>query len=341
MFNITSIKHLVIHKIIFFYILKRGYLQKKKSILSKNWAMYRPEPDPVFPIKSSSTRQLLPLRSSHTHLTLFAHNFRISIFTLTITISDHLHGSKSQQAISHAMEALPAALTRSFSTSSDKFFDIETPPPEPYFEISEKMPHLKNPELVSAMRQAVSDVSESRSVLEALGQRPDHEALDVARSRMAEIDAAGVNSEEMMKDYKACKAVIGLDEMHGAYEKMLEEAEKRLERFYDAAVSGDEPATVEEEVGEPKAMMNEEVAGILKAAEAGKKAIEVVDLSGRKLKILPEAFGKLKLLVVLNLSYNKLEVRILFIFVSVISYAFNLMLVEEIKLQVNQHICFN
>lgn len=228
--------------------------------------------------------------------------------------------------LSHVMEALPSALTRSFSTSSDKFFDFDNPtpeaePPEPHFELSEKMPHLKNPDLISAMREAVSNVAESRSVLEALGPRPDHETLDVARSRMSEIDAAGeaaANSEELMKDYKACKAVVGLDEMHGAYEKMLEEAEKRLERIYEAAVAGGEPAAdeakkEEEGTSEGKAAgeaMNEEVAGILKAAEAGKKAIEVVDLSGRKLKILPEAFGKLKLLVVLNLSYNKLEVII-------------------------------
>ncbi|KAH6829257.1 plant intracellular ras group-related LRR 9 [Perilla frutescens var. hirtella] len=218
--------------------------------------------------------------------------------------------------ISHVIDALPAALTRSFSTSADEeFYDVENPPPpEPHFELSEKMPHLDNPELVAAMREAVSDVAQSRSVLEALGPRPDHETLDVARSRLAEIDAAddaAEKSEEVMLDYKACKAVIGLDEMHDAYEKMLEEAEKKLERINEAAVAKEAAAAAEkeEEVNEVKTgeMMNEEVAGILKAAEAGKKAIEQVDLSGRKLKILPEAFGRLKLLIVLNLSYNKLE----------------------------------
>lgn len=176
------------------------------------------------------------------------------------------------------------------------------------------MPDLKNPELISAMRDAVNDVAQSRSVLEALGPRPDHETIDVARLRLSEID-----SDEAVEDYKACKAVIGLDEMHEAYEKMLEEAERRLERIHEAVVAGADTAPAEteaevekEEASEVKAvdMMNEEVAAILKAAEAGKKAIEKVDLSGRKLKILPEEFGRLKLLIVLNLSYNKLEVRI-------------------------------
>ncbi|XP_057787891.1 plant intracellular Ras-group-related LRR protein 3-like [Salvia miltiorrhiza] len=229
--------------------------------------------------------------------------------------------------LSQVMDALPASLTRSFTTTADDDSGVEKPPsPEPHFEISEKMPDIRNPELVAAMRDAVNDVAESRSVLEALGPRPDHETVDLARSRMSEIDAYETAGEsgEVMKDYKACKAVIELDEMHESYQKMLEDAEKRLERIHDAAVAGDDAAAdVDaeeyeegeeeeyedyEEAEEVKAeMMNEEVAAILKAAEAGKKPIEKVDLSGRKLKILPEEFGTLNLLIVLNLSYNKLE----------------------------------
>ncbi|KAL1554195.1 plant intracellular Ras-group-related LRR protein 3-like [Salvia divinorum] len=220
--------------------------------------------------------------------------------------------------LSRVMDALPAVITRSFTISVDEDPDAEQEFDEPHFESFERMPYISDPDLAAAMREAVNDVAESRSVLEALGQRPDHETVDVARSRVEEIDAAGDMSEEAMQDYKVCKAVIELDEIHEAYETMLEDAERRLESIYEeAAADLDAEAEMYEEgeddyeeagevmkIGE---MMNEEVAAILKAAEAGKKAIEKVDLSGRKLKILPEEFGGLNLLTVLNLSYNKLE----------------------------------
>ncbi|KAL8529965.1 hypothetical protein ACS0TY_007148 [Phlomoides rotata] len=170
-------------------------------------------------------------------------------------------------------------------------------PQEPHFEISEKMPHLKDSKLISAMRRAVSDVSQTRSVLQALGPRPDHEALDVARSKIAEMNSDGSS------EYKAYKAVISLDEMHEAYEKMSAEAERRLERIYVAGV--DDAAEVEVKVKEEP--MNEEVVAILKEVEKGKKNIEKVDLSGRGLRVLPEAFGTVKSLVVLNLSNNQLQ----------------------------------
>ncbi|XP_047944664.1 plant intracellular Ras-group-related LRR protein 3-like [Salvia hispanica] len=224
-------------------------------------------------------------------------------------------------SLSQVMDALPAVITRSFTISPDDDNDIYPDSESPHFESFERMPHISNPELAAAMRDSVNDVAESRSVLEALGPRPDHETVDVARARVEEIDAAGDTSEEAMQDYKVCKAVIELDEMHEAYETMLEEAEKRLESIYEEAAAdmdaeaemyeeGEDDYEDYEEAGEVMKigeLMNEEVAAILKAAESGKKAIEKVDLSGRKLKILPEEFGGLNLLVVLNLSYNKLE----------------------------------
>lgn len=205
--------------------------------------------------------------------------------------------------LSYVMQKLP-----SFKRAAD---DDEPPakPPEPHFEISEKMPHLKDPKLISAMRWAVSDVSQTRSVLQALGPRPDHEALDVARSKLAEMNSDGSS------EYKTYKAVISLDEMHEAYERMLAEAEKRLERIYVVGIDGAEeeaaaaPAETVEEVKEEP--MNEEVVAILKEVEKGKKNTERVDLSGRGLRMLPEAFGTVQSLVVLNLSNNQLKVRIL------------------------------
>ncbi|KAL0335773.1 UNVERIFIED_CONTAM: Plant intracellular Ras-group-related LRR protein 9 [Sesamum radiatum] len=214
--------------------------------------------------------------------------------------------------LSYVMAKLPH-ITRTFSTSAPEF-DIENPPEpepkprEPYFELSEKMPHLKNPELISAMRRAVKDVAQTRSILQTLGTRPDHETVDTARFKLAEYDQSKPVSEELVTEYKNYKAVIALDEMHEAYERMVSAAEKRLERFYEAALAGVDLAEAEKEVNQVKDQeeVNEEVVGILKAAELG-KGIPRVDLSGRRLRILPEQFGRMKSLIVLNLSHNQLE----------------------------------
>ncbi|KAL6493498.1 hypothetical protein OROGR_032277 [Orobanche gracilis] len=216
--------------------------------------------------------------------------------------------------LSYVMTKLPT-FRRTSSSSAD--FDVENPPEptrkpqQPQFELTERMPHLKNPKLVSDMRRAVRDVAQTRSTLQALGTRPDHETVDAARLRLAEIDAhSSKDSEEIQEEYNIYKAVVALDEMHDAYERMLGEGKRRLEKIYEAAVSGDE--VVEEEGGNEGWDMveeetAEEVAAILKEAESG-KVIERVDLSGRRLSILPEAFGRLKSLVALNLSNSQLQV---------------------------------
>lgn len=216
--------------------------------------------------------------------------------------------------LSYVLAKLPN-IKRTFSNAAAAF-DVENPPSpsgpqEPHFELAEKMPHLNNPKLISAMRRAVSDVTEARSVLKALGTRPDHEAVDTARFKLLELNAhSSRGSDELNEDCKMYKAVITLNEMHEAYEKMLGEAERRLERIYEAAVAGEGKNFIEEVEGgenvEEAEEMDEEVSRILKEAESG-KGIERIDLSERKLRALPEAFGRLASLVVLNLSNNRLE----------------------------------
>lgn len=227
---------------------------------------------------------------------------------------------KNFPILSYVMAKLPT-FKRASSAAADAApsvteFDVENPPvdydaDEPHFEIAEKMPYLRNRKLIAAMRHTVSDVAQTRSALRVLGTRPDHETVDTARLRLAEIEAnSSMNPAEKAEDYEIYKAVIDLDEMHDKYEKMLADAERRLEKVYEAAVSGEELS--EEEGGEGRDLgeegeLNEEVVGILKDAESG-KVIERVDLSGRKLRIFPEAFGRLTSLVILDLSNNQLEV---------------------------------
>lgn len=55
---------------------------------------------------------------------------------------------------------------------------------------------------------------------------------------------------------------------------------------------------------------DEEVVRVLREALNKDKVVERVDLSGRQLKFLPEPFGKIHGLLVLNVSHNLLEVCI-------------------------------
>lgn len=197
--------------------------------------------------------------------------------------------------------------------------------PPPYFELTERMPNLTDPQLLASMRSAVNDVSQTRSLLKTLGERPDHEAVDMAKTRLAEIDAMLSNDldeitlsdkvdPEEEKQKKAIererqmhKTLISLDQMHESYDKMLCEAEKRLEKIYESAKAGKKPLPVVDEGSSGVAEeITEEVVAIL--TDALSNGAQRIDLSERRLPFLPEAFGKIRTLVYLNLSSNQLEV---------------------------------
>lgn len=229
----------------------------------------------------------------------------------------------------------------SFDDTSD--IDLENPsirdPPcrSPFsLELVERMPHLTDPEVLASMKIAVAEVAKTRFVLQTLGERPDHESVDVARARTAEIDQMLTRSLEdilrasppahveieiwqqaLTEKEKLCrtkaerekvpyKAVIQLDEMHEAYEKLLKDAEEKLVRIYERHGLGKEEHHKEEDGRED---VNEEVIRILQ--EALKKSVERVELSGRQLRFLPEAFGRMKGLVSLDISNNQLEVLLI------------------------------
>ncbi|XP_028781805.1 plant intracellular Ras-group-related LRR protein 9-like [Neltuma alba] len=248
--------------------------------------------------------------------------------------------------LSYVMSRLPSlGSTSGPSTAAE--FDIEQPhpppPPPPHLhsssspepEIVGKMPHLTDPKLLAAMTRAVSEVAQTRSVLKLIGERPDHEAVDRAKAKLADIEALlSKQLEEIVlsprpenvdilqwrahqaEKEKECrelaekakrpyKSLIQLDEMHDAYEKLLGDAEKRLVEIYesDGQVAADNAeGEKDEHVGEE---VHEEVVGILR--EAYGKGMERLDLSGRRLRLLPEAFGRIPGLVALDLSNNQLE----------------------------------
>lgn len=102
--------------------------------------------------------------------------------------------------LSYVMSKVPSISPRRETNNSFEF-DIEQPPPPPpapsdpstskgpYFELTERMPHLSDPKVIASMRLAVSDVARTRSILQNLGERPDHESVDAAKAKIAEIDS--------------------------------------------------------------------------------------------------------------------------------------------------------
>ncbi|KAK7353996.1 hypothetical protein VNO80_19452 [Phaseolus coccineus] len=230
--------------------------------------------------------------------------------------------------LSYVMSRLPSLTLRpaaaATANSDSDQFDIEQPRAA---EIVGQMPHLADPDLMASMGRAVSQVAQARTVLNLIGERPTHEEVDSARARLAEIEAQlshdleeivlrarpaemeihGWRAQQAEKE-RECrelaetekriwKSVLQLDEMHEAYEKLLKEAEKRLVKMYEMKEDGDGDVVGEE--------VNEEVVGILQ--EAYGKGMERVNLSGRQLKLLPEAFGRIPGLLLLDLSANQLS----------------------------------
>ncbi|GMH01565.1 hypothetical protein Nepgr_003404 [Nepenthes gracilis] len=190
-------------------------------------------------------------------------------------------------------------------------------------DVFRQMPYLTHPQVIESMTNSISDIIHAHSLLKPLGDRPSRAAVEAARSRIAEMesklaeDLESVRSvqsdgdvnwgegqklrrrEEAEKEMQLYTAVLRLEEMHEEYGKKLREAEERLAAVYRTAVrklgldGGDDGA-------------NEEVVEILRKASAG-EAVERVELPGRELRFVPEAFGMLHDLVVLNLSNNQLE----------------------------------
>ncbi|KAJ8752001.1 hypothetical protein K2173_001027 [Erythroxylum novogranatense] len=239
--------------------------------------------------------------------------------------------------LSYVMARLPSFGPKPSPTTVDQVFDLEQPPltspsgSQP--SILYELPHLSDPKLLASMTRAISDVSQTRSVLQTLGPRPDHETVDSAKQKLAEIESAlSKQLEELVlsprpaevdrlewrshladkeqqcrrvaeKEMSLYKTILQLEEMHGAYEKLLKDAENRLVEIYENSKKEDTVDDIAE--AEEKEAVNEEVVGILQLASG--TGLERVDLSNRRLRFLPEAFGKIHGLTVLDLSSNQLE----------------------------------
>ncbi|KAJ9163798.1 hypothetical protein P3X46_023429 [Hevea brasiliensis] len=239
--------------------------------------------------------------------------------------------------LSYVMARLPSFGPK----SSDTSFDVEQPPPRASSDpsssqipIVSQLPHLTDPKVIASMTRAISDVVQTRSVLQTLGPRPDHETVDTARLKLSEIESnLSKQLEEIVlsprppevdrlewrahlvdkehqcrqaaeKEKNLYKTILQLEEMHVSYEKLLKAAEQRLVKIYEKAEMGEEEELKDKE--EVDEQLNEEVVGILQ--EVSGKGLERIDLSNRRLLFLPEAFGRIRGLRVLNLSNNQLEV---------------------------------
>ncbi|XP_021292701.1 plant intracellular Ras-group-related LRR protein 3 [Herrania umbratica] len=167
-------------------------------------------------------------------------------------------------------------------------------PPQTHQNLFTHFPRLTDPRILSSLSQSIPPtVTQTYFALRSLGPRPHPSAVSSARSKIAQIQEIQSSSQEA----EIYKAVLRLEDMHEDYERQLTEVEENLGRVYGSVV--------EEIGGEDE--VDEEVVRILKEAE-NSGVVERVELSGRQLRLLPEAFGKLHGLVYLNLSHNQLEI---------------------------------
>ncbi|CAM8922129.1 unnamed protein product [Rhodiola kirilowii] len=239
--------------------------------------------------------------------------------------------------LSYVMSKLPSFGAQK---SASEEFDIEQPPAKDKSDrdelvIESKLPRLTDPKLLKELTLAISEVAQTRSMLQTLGERPDHESVDKAKEKVKEIEVGMEKKLEELatvprpedvdllqwrahmaeresqirkkaeEERQLYKSIVVVDEMHEAYEKLLKESEEKLVKIYDAhsREEGSRDGAVEEAKGEE--MVSEEIVGLLQ--EAMGKEMERVDLSGKQLRVLPEAFGRIRGLVVLNLSDNQLQ----------------------------------
>ncbi|KAD4889027.1 hypothetical protein E3N88_21100 [Mikania micrantha] len=186
------------------------------------------------------------------------------------------------QELENARLSRPNSLPETYTELSER---------ESYTELAERVSHLTDDDILANIRAVVVEVSQIRSVIKTLGDRPDPETVDLARSRYAEAESPfgdqfdeSMFSEEDLEEMKRrrdarremqmYRALISLDEMHETYSNLLVMAERRLQKLYNTAKS------------------------------AGN--LEELNISANFFESLPNAIGSLQQLQILNVSRNKL-----------------------------------
>ncbi|XP_071731712.1 plant intracellular Ras-group-related LRR protein 9-like [Rutidosis leptorrhynchoides] len=217
--------------------------------------------------------------------------------------------------------ARPSALPETYTELSQR---------ESYTELAERVSRLTDDDILANIRAVVVEVSQIRSVIKTLGERPDPETVELAKSRYAEaeespfadqfgeielskseIEIVERRRRAMKREQQMYKALLSLDEMHETYCNLLLVAERRLQKLYDTAKAAGKLSALDKKAKASSSMLptiaeevKEEMVDILQDALVN--GVERIDLSHRRLPFIPEAFGKLRTLVSLNLSRNKL-----------------------------------
>ncbi|XP_006648800.2 plant intracellular Ras-group-related LRR protein 2 [Oryza brachyantha] len=223
---------------------------------------------------------------------------------------------QSHPILAYVLSRLPSLLPASPTLSTPRARDIEQPstPRAPSgaaeFDLVSRMPGLRHPSVLSAMSRAVADVSYARDALRLLGRRPDHELVDSAHAFLRAHDGKqphAASAEEEDEKVEKSREVVRLDEAHESYGGLLREAEERLESVYRLAMKGRDMVDAGRGGGEEDTgVVDEEVVRVLREAEEG-KVVERVVLADRQLRHLPEPFGRIRGLLVLDVSRNQLK----------------------------------
>ncbi|KAM3226932.1 hypothetical protein ACQJBY_059099 [Aegilops geniculata] len=222
----------------------------------------------------------------------------------------------SHPILSYVLSRLPSIKTGSPRLSSPH--DLEQPPPPSpsprapsgpaEFELVERMPGLRHPSVLRSMTRAVADITCARDALRHLGPRPDHELVDSARAFLLSHSHGNLVGLDVEERVVTSQEVVRLDEEHEAYGVLLREAEEKLELVYRMAMHGRDVAEGggERREDEGSGDVDEEVVRLLKQAQEG-RVVEQVRLADRQLLHLPEPLGRIRGLLLLDVSRNQLQ----------------------------------
>ncbi|KAJ9568210.1 hypothetical protein OSB04_004176 [Centaurea solstitialis] len=243
---------------------------------------------------------------------------------------------RKMRILSYVMTKIPSFKRRQLQELEDEKLSRASILPETYselsereslFDLSQRISRLTDDDILATIRGVVVEVTQIRSVLKTLGERPDPEAVEIARTRLADMESyfaeqfenetafTESESEEVKRRWRVAerekqmfKALISLDEMFDTYSNLLIVAERRLHKLYDMAKAAGKLTAIDRRISTMLPSIAEEVkeemADILQDALIN--GVERIDLSDRRLPFIPEAFGKLRTLVSLDLSCNKL-----------------------------------
>jgi hypothetical protein len=159
----------------------------------------------------------------------------------------------------------------------------------------QELPERPDPVQVEEARKSILLIDNTlKEQLEELWASPCPPGQDLDEWRSSQTAKVKASEESAAKAREAYEALLELEELHVLYEVEVKHAELALEGMEEVTLETEEDEEVDEYVSSK----------IQAALEGG---LDTLDLSSQFLPHVPESFGRITSLVILNLANNRLE----------------------------------